>query len=109
MDDRAKGQNVPKAPCPACAPPHSHPPSPNLSPPPNQNIPSSLPSLTTKKLAPSMVRCPTPANKKPVTVSSSPITPTSLPSSSAMLLLDEQGESFEGLSLCAFFGGEMRG
>lgn len=34
--------------------------------------------LTTRKLVPSAVRWPTPARMKPVTVSSSPITPTSL-------------------------------
>mmetsp|Transcript_44354 Transcript_44354/g.106856 ORF Transcript_44354/g.106856 Transcript_44354/m.106856 type:complete len:104 (+) Transcript_44354:210-521(+) len=37
--------------------------------------------LTTKKLQPSAVLCPTPANKNPVTVSSSPITATSFPTS----------------------------
>lgn len=59
-----------------------------LCPSPPPPPPQHSPFLTTKKLAPSIVRCPTPANRKPVTVSSSPITPTSLPSSSAMMVLE---------------------
>lgn len=47
--------------------------------------------LTTRKLVPSAVRWPTPARMKPVTVSSSPITPTSLVPS---LILFSVGKSF---------------